>query len=76
MTHHHPAGVARETLGRSSWNAHAVLEDRLTGRIGVRQDLGVDVDDYLITLPRGSGIEPLVQSGFGHQRQGIGLLLG
>src|SRR5437762_11551070 len=44
VSHHHPAGVARQTLRRSRGNARAVLEDRLTGLIGVGEDFGVDVD--------------------------------
>jgi hypothetical protein len=36
VPHHHPAGVARQALGRSSWNARAVLDDGLAGLIRVR----------------------------------------
>ena len=31
VSHHHPAGVTRKALGRSSWNARAVFEDGLAG---------------------------------------------
>jgi len=61
VSHHHPAGVARQALGRSSWNASAVLEDRLAGLIGVGEDLGTDVDHHLVALARGAGIEAVVQ---------------
>jgi hypothetical protein len=43
---------------------------------GVRQDLGVDVNDHLIVLARGSGVERVVQGRLDEQRQGVGLLLG
>jgi hypothetical protein len=75
VPHHHAAGVARQALGRSSWNARAVLEDGLARRIGVRQDLGLDVDHDLVALARGAGIEAVVQGGLGQQRQSVGLLL-
>jgi hypothetical protein len=75
VPHHHPAGVAGQALGRSSWNAHPVLEDRLARLIGVRQHLGIDVDHDLVTLARGAGIEVVVQGGLREQRQRVGLLL-
>jgi hypothetical protein len=75
VPHHHAARVARQALRRSSWNAWAPLEDGLARRLGVRQDLGIDVDHDLVALPRGAGIEALVQGRLGQQRQGVGLLL-
>src|SRR5205823_12461773 len=63
VSHHHPAGVARQALGRSSWNARAVLEDRLAGLIGVGEDFGVHVDHHLVTLARGAGVDPAVEGG-------------
>ena len=60
VSHHHPAGVARQTLGRSSWNACAVLEDRLAGLIGVGEDFGVHVDHHLVAFARGAGSARLV----------------
>ena len=76
VPHHHAAGVARQALGRFRGNARAVLEDGLARRIGIRQDFGVHVDHDLVALPRGAGIEAVVQSRLGEQRQRVGLLLG
>ncbi len=75
MPHHHPAGVARQPLRRSRGNARAVLEDRLTGLIGVFEDLGVDVDHYLIALARGAGVDAVVESSLREQGQRVCLLL-
>jgi len=33
------------------------------------------VDHHLVALARGTGIEPVVEGGFGEQRQRVGLLL-
>src|SRR5204862_736802 len=65
VAHHHPARVARQTLGRSSWNACAILEDRLAGLIGVGEDFGVHVDDHLVALAPGAGSDPMVERGLG-----------
>jgi hypothetical protein len=62
VPHDHPARIAREALGRSSWNARAVFQDRLTGRVGVRQDLGVEVDDDLVALAGDAGVEVVVRT--------------
>jgi len=75
VTHHHPARVAREALGRVRGNARAVLEHRLPRRIRIGQHLGIDVDHHLVTLARGAGIE-VVKGRLREQGQGIGLLLG
>jgi hypothetical protein len=61
VPHHDPAGVARQALRRSSWNARAVLEDGLARLIRVRQDFGIDVDHYLVALARGAGIDAMVE---------------
>ena len=45
------------------------------GRFGIRQHLGIHVDDYLIALARGARIDPVVQRRLREQRQGVGLLL-
>ena len=76
MAHDHPAGVAREALRRFRGNACAAFEDRLPRLLRIRQHLGIDVDHYLVALPRGAGIKPLVQGRLREQGQGIGLLLG
>ena len=75
VTHHHPARVAREALGRVRGNARAVLEHGLPRRIRIGQHLGIDVDHHLVTLARGAGIE-VVKGRLREQGQGIGLLLG
>ena len=58
VSHHHPAGVARQTLGRSSWNACAVLEDRLAGLIGVGEDLGVSKEIHPVAHKSTSAPRP------------------
>jgi hypothetical protein len=60
VPHHHPAGIARQTLGRLSWNAHPVLEDRLPDLVGVRKDRGVHMDHDLVTLAGGARIDAVV----------------
>jgi len=50
VSHYHPGGVARQALGRSSRNARVVFEDGLAGLLGIRQDLGIDVDHHLVAL--------------------------
>ncbi len=78
VLHHHTARVARQALRRFGGNAHAVLEDGLAGLIGVREyggvDGGVDVDDHLIALARGTGIDPVMERGLGEQPERVGLL--
>ncbi len=75
VTHDDAARVARQALGRFRGNARAVLEDGLARLIGVRQDGGVDVDDDLVPLAGGAGVDLVMQRRFGEQRQGVGLLL-
>ncbi len=67
--------ASQAALGRSRGNARAVLEDGLARRIGIRQDLGVDVDDHLVALARGAGIHPVMQCRLREQGEGIRLLL-
>ena len=54
----------------------AALEDGLAGRVGIRQDGSIDVDDDLVSLARSAGIQALVERGLGQQRQRVRLLLG
>ena len=49
--------------------------DGLPGLVGVHQDGGVDVQNDLVPLSRGAGIDALVERGLGEQRQCVGLLL-
>jgi hypothetical protein len=75
VAHHHPAGVARQAPGRLRGNARPIPEDRLARLVRIGQDLGVDVDDHLVALARGAGIESVMQGRFREQGQGIGPLL-
>ena len=75
VSHDDPTGIARQALGRSSWNARAILEDGLARRVGVGQDVGIDVDHNLIPLSRSTGIEVVAQGRLGEQFQGVGLQL-
>jgi len=75
VLHHHPARVARQALRRFCGNAPAVLEDGLAGLIGVGEHRGVDVDDHLIALAGGAGIDPVMERRLGEQPERVGLLL-
>ena len=70
-----PARVARHALRRFRGNARAAFHDGLARRIGVGQDIGIDVDDDLVALARSAGVDPVVERGLGDQRQRISLLL-
>jgi len=76
VLHHHAARVARQAPRRFRGNVCAVLEDGLTGLVGIRQGRGIDVDDHLVALSRGAGIDAVVQGCLREQRQRVGLLLG
>ena len=52
------------------------LEDGLARRLRIGQHLGVDVDHHLVALPRGAGIEAVVEGRLREQGQGVRLLLG
>ena len=57
VTHHHPARVARQALGRFRGNARTAIEHGLPRLIRIGQHLGIDVNHYLVALARGAGIE-------------------
>jgi hypothetical protein len=61
MLHHHAARIARKTLRRFRGNARTLFEDRLAGRLRVRQHRRIDVDDDLIALARGAGIDLVME---------------
>jgi len=65
MAHHHPARIARHALGRLRGNARTAFHDGLARRFGVGQDIGIDVDDDLVALARGAGIDPVMERGLG-----------
>ena len=86
MLHDHEAGVACEAPGRLRGNVCAVFEDRLARLLGawgrfrgnvraLREDRGIDVDDDLVPLARGAGIDPVVKRRLGQQRERIRLQL-
>jgi hypothetical protein len=75
VPHQHPARVARQPAGRYRGNVRAAFEDRLAGRVGVRENRLVDVDDDLVTLAWSSRIEIVVEGALGDQGQRIGPLL-
>ncbi len=76
VSHHHPAGVARQASRRFRGNARAVLEYGLARLIGVRQHRGIDVQHYLVALARTAGVEHLVKGRLRDQGERVGLLLG
>ena len=75
VSHHHPARIARQTLGRFCGAVRAVFEDRLTGRLHVRQHRRVDVDHDLVALARGAGIDSVVERGLGDECECVRVLL-
>ena len=77
VLHHHTARVARQPPGRFRGNVRARLfEDRLARLVRVRERRRIDVDDHLVSLARGAGIELVVQRRLGQQRERVGSLLG
>jgi hypothetical protein len=75
VPHYYPTGVAGQALRRSRGNAPGVLKAGLARGIAVRQHLGIDVDDDLVALARGAGVEHVMQGDLGEQRERVGLLL-
>ena len=75
VLHHHPACVAREAPGRFRGNVRAVLEDRLAGRIRVRERRGIDVDHDLVSLSRRARIDTVMERRLRQQRERVRLLL-
>ena len=61
VAHDHAARIARKALGRSRGNVHAILEGRLTRRIGIREYRGFDVDHDLVALSGSARIDSVVQ---------------
>jgi hypothetical protein len=75
VAHHHAARIAGQAAGRFCGNAHAVFQDGLAGLLGIGKGRRVDVDDHLVALTRGAGIDAVVEGRFREQGQRIGLLL-
>ncbi len=65
VLHHHQARVARDAPRRFRGNARAVFEEGLAGLIGIGKDRRIDVDDNLVALARGAGIEAVVERRLG-----------
>jgi hypothetical protein len=76
VPHHDAARVAGQAPRSFRGNVCTVFEDRLAGLIGIRKGRGIDVDDHLVALSRGAGIDSVVKGCLCEQRQGVGLLLG
>ncbi len=76
MPHHDTAGVAGQAPGRFRGNARTIFEDGLPRLVAIREHRGVDVDHDLVSISRGAGIDAVMQSRLGEQRQRVGLLLG
>ena len=76
MAHHHAARIAREPAGRFPGNVAPLLQYGLAWLLRVRQDCGVHMDHHLVPLPRGAGIELVMQRRLREQAQRVRLLLG
>ncbi len=76
VPHHHAARVARQAPGRFRGNVRPVLEDGLAGRVRVCQHRGLDMDDHLVALARGAGIDPVMEGRLREQGERVRLLLG
>ena len=72
VAHHDPARVARQALRRSGRNAQPVLEDGLTGLVGVGQDGGIHVNHHLVAFSRRAGIDAVMERALGEQGEGVG----
>ena len=67
VPHHHPARVARQPLRRSRGNVAPLFQHGLAGLLRIRQHSSAHVDDHLVPLTRGPGIELLMQRRLGQQ---------
>jgi len=76
VSHHHPARVARQAAGRFRGDVGAVLEDRLTRCLGVRENRSIDVDHDLVSFRGCARIDAMVERRLSEKRQRIRLLLG
>ena len=65
----------RDRVPSPRGDVRAVVEDRLTGRIRVRQHRRVDVYHDLVAFTRGAGIDSVVERGLGDESQRVRLLL-
>jgi hypothetical protein len=73
VPHHHPARVTRQPPRRFRGNVAALLQHGLAGLLGIRQHGRVDVNHHLVPLPRGPGIERVMQRRLRQQRQRVRL---
>jgi len=75
VAHDHAARVAGQAAGRFRRNARAVFQHRLAGCFDVGEHRGVHVNDHLVALARGAGIQLVMQRALGHQRERVGFPL-
>ena len=75
VAHHDAARIARQTLRRFRRNVHAVLDDRLTGRVGIGEHRSIHVDYHLIPFAGGAGIDSVVERGLGDECECVRVLL-
>ncbi len=64
--------VASHARRRDVGNARTALEDRLTGRIRIREDRCVNMDDNLVALASGSVIDITVKAALGKHGERVG----
>src|SRR6266542_5167435 len=75
VPHDDAARVAGHAAGRFRGNVRSAFEDRLAGRVGIRQYGSIDVDDDLVTLTWRAGVEVVVERGLCDQGKRVCLLL-
>src|SRR5260370_30017598 len=75
-TQFHAQGKWREPHGGVRGNVSTPFEDGLPRLLRIGQDLGVHVDHHLVALPRGAGIQPLMEGRPREWGHGVGLLVG
>ena len=75
VPHHHPARVTRQPLRRSRGNVAPLFQHGLAGLLRIRQHRGVHMHHHLVALPRGPGVELVMQRRLGQQGQRVRLLL-
>ena len=75
MAHDDTTRIARQALRRFRGNVRAVLDDRLPGRIGIREHRRIDVDHDLIAFTRRPWIDSVVQGRLGDECERVRFLL-
>jgi len=75
VPHDYPTRVAGQAPRRFRGNVAPFFQHGLAGLRRISENRGVHVDHYLIALPRGAGVDLVMQRGLRQQGQRIGLLL-